>query len=77
MSAELTIRTLSADVVRSNLNDLIAVAADVPGEYWTAENFLVELPQKWRLSFAPLTDDDSACLGQVGSALGTFLDRLD
>ncbi len=52
MSSELTIRTLSADVVRSNLNDLIAVAADVPGEYWAAENFLVELPQKWRLSFA-------------------------
>jgi ribosomal protein S18 acetylase RimI-like enzyme len=51
VSEELTVRTLSADLVRRNLDDLIAVASDVPGEYWAAENFLADLPEKWRLSF--------------------------
>ena len=43
---------MSAALVRCNLKALIAVASDVPGEYWAAENFLAELPQKWCLSFA-------------------------
>jgi len=30
----------------------LAIAADIPGEYWSRENFLRELPEKWNLSFA-------------------------
>lgn len=30
----------------------LAIAADIPGEYWGRENFLRELPEKWSLSFA-------------------------
>lgn len=35
----------------------LAVAEDVPGEYWALENFLAELPMKWELSFAVAVDD--------------------
>jgi len=52
LADELTFETLSANGVRNNLDALIAVAADIPGEYWAAENFLVEPPNKWRLSFS-------------------------
>lgn len=51
MSAGVTIKTLSADIVRGNIDALIAVAADVSGEYWAAENFLADRPAKWELSF--------------------------
>lgn len=51
MTNALSFSTLSPEMVRSNIDALIAVAADVPGEYWTEENFLVDLPKKWVLSF--------------------------
>ena len=51
MTEGIAFKTLSADVVHRNLDDLIAVAEDVPGEYWAAENFLADRPKKWRLSF--------------------------
>ena len=43
--------TLSKGLIEAHLPALIAVAADVPGEYWDAEHFLVDLPEKWALSF--------------------------
>jgi GNAT superfamily N-acetyltransferase len=46
------IRTLQPEQIRRDPQAFLAVAADVPGEYWTAEHLLVELPDKWRLSFA-------------------------
>ena len=55
--AKVAFRTLTATVVGRNLDALIAVAADVPGEYWAAENFLAERPDKWRLSFGVWLDD--------------------
>lgn len=57
MTAKVAFRTLSAAVVRRNVDALIAVAADVPGEYWAAENFLAERPDKWRLSFGVWLED--------------------
>ncbi len=57
MKSDFAIHTLSAEYVRRHLDDLIAVAADVPGEYWAAENFLAELPGKWRLSFGFWRED--------------------
>ena len=38
--------------MRQHIAEFIAIAADEPGEYWTKENFLVDLPEKWRFSFA-------------------------
>lgn len=34
--------------------EIISIASDVGGEYWEKENFLVDLPGKWRLSFVAL-----------------------
>lgn len=51
MIIPLHVKTLTASDARRNIDELIAVAADVPGEYWTKEHFLADLPQKWRLSF--------------------------
>ena len=49
---EFQLHTLSPEDIRGHWTSLQAIAADVPGEYWTEENFLVDLPDKWRLSFA-------------------------
>ncbi len=57
MKATLNVRTLSLARVQGNLEALIAVASDVPGEYWTAENFLHDLPGKWCLSFGLWRND--------------------
>ena len=47
-----TIRPLSRVELVKSIDDFIAVAKDVPGEYWSREHFLLELPEKWRLSLA-------------------------
>lgn len=47
-----TIRPLSRDALEKSVDDFIAVAKGVPGEYWGREHFLTELPEKWRLSLA-------------------------
>lgn len=44
------------DLFERHAADCLAIAADVDGEYWKAEHFLADLPQKWRLSFAVLVD---------------------
>lgn len=45
-------RTLSRTDFTAFADAFIAVAADQPGEYWTAAHFLRDLPEKWILSFA-------------------------
>jgi GNAT superfamily N-acetyltransferase len=47
-----SIRPLGREQVVSRIDDFIAIAADVPGEYWTAQHFLAELAEKWSLSLA-------------------------
>lgn len=46
------LRLLSRAEVRKTLDSLVAIAADVPGEYWGPEHFLAERPGKWELSAA-------------------------
>ncbi len=46
------ILTLNAQQVRDCLSDFLEIGADVDGEYWQAEHFLLDLPEKWVLSFA-------------------------
>lgn len=45
------IKTLSKPLVEKHMAALIAIAADVPNEYWTEEHFFAERPRKWELSF--------------------------
>ncbi len=46
------IADLDRETVERHMGDLLAVAADVPGEYWEVEHFMLDLPEKWTLSFA-------------------------
>lgn len=49
------IETLSPDSVRHNIEEILGVADDVQGEYWSEKNFLSDLPEKWTLSFSAWT----------------------
>lgn len=58
MAPALDLRTLSPGEFVEHAEAFLAIAADVPGEYWGAENFLRDLPDKWRLSFAAWDGSD-------------------
>ena len=49
---ELEMRTLTRTEVERFQNEFLDIASDVPDEYWTLPNFLMDLPKKWVLSFA-------------------------
>lgn len=46
------ISDLTAKFILKYSADILDIAADIPGEYWTIENFLNERPLKWTLSLA-------------------------
>lgn len=48
-------RTLTRALAGSRVDELAGLAADV--DSWTADNFMVDLPGKWELSF--LAEDDT------------------
>lgn len=50
--------TLTPDALKDHADAFLDIASDVPGEYWTLDNFLVNLPEKWTLSFAAWDDDE-------------------
>ena len=43
--------TLDPTLFIAHEADFYVIGSDVPGEYWTREHFLLELPEKWDLSF--------------------------
>ncbi len=51
-----TIHPLTKEKLKEQLAVLLAVDAATPGERWTAENFLCDLPDKWELSFFSTND---------------------
>ena len=55
-AVSLTHVDLSPAWIQANCQSLLAVAADIPGEYWTKTHFLAELPMKWDLSFVVVND---------------------
>lgn len=50
-------RNLSPSQIRCHFGDLKKVSADIEDEEWELENFLMELPEKWALSFCVWIDD--------------------
>ena len=52
LPAGYAIRTISPGDVRTHLDAFLAIAGDVADEYWDEINLLMELPDKWRFSFA-------------------------
>jgi ribosomal protein S18 acetylase RimI-like enzyme len=51
-----TIHLLTKEKLKEQLAVLLAVDAATPGQHWTAENFLYDLPDKWELSFFSTSD---------------------
>jgi len=51
------IRPLTRAELAGHMDAFVAIAADVPGEYWDAEHFLAERPRKWVLSLAAWAED--------------------
>lgn len=52
LSHRITVRPLERGELTANIDGFVDVARDVAGEYWSAEHFLRELPDKWVLSLA-------------------------
>jgi ribosomal protein S18 acetylase RimI-like enzyme len=48
---------LSPEAIRAQEEEFLRIAEDVEGEYWALEQFLVELPEKWTLSFVAIAAD--------------------
>lgn len=48
---------LSSEVIRTQEEEFLHIAEDTEGECWALEQFLVELPEKWALSFVAIADD--------------------
>ena len=46
------IGAVDAEAIAQHAQTFVAIAADVPGEYWGVDNLLVDLPRKWELSAA-------------------------
>ena len=49
---------LTRDRARKFGHLLVSLGADLPWDYWTIENLLVDRPQKWRLSMLATVDDN-------------------
>jgi len=49
---EIIPRTISPRDILAHQEEFLDIAADVPGEHWSLQNFLMELPAKWDISFA-------------------------
>ena len=54
---ETNFRTVSPSDILTYQDEFLAIANDIPGEYWTLQNFLIDLPAKWDLSFALWQND--------------------
>lgn len=52
----IVLRSLDAAAFERDAAAFLTIAADIPGEYWSTENFLRPLPEKWPLSFAAYED---------------------
>ena len=51
MRPTLALRDLTPATVDSHADALVGLGRDIPGEYWTVDHLLMDLPDKWRLSF--------------------------
>lgn len=50
----MSFETFTATLFCAKETEFLSIAADIPGDYWTREHFLADLPEKWCLSFALL-----------------------
>jgi ribosomal protein S18 acetylase RimI-like enzyme len=55
---DLIIKKLTKPVLAGNIDQFIDILKDVPGEYWDATHFLIDLPGKFQYSCYALTEAD-------------------
>jgi ribosomal protein S18 acetylase RimI-like enzyme len=60
--ASTTILPFTLSLFEASRDGILAIAEDVPGEYWQVDHFRLDLPDKWTLSLASL-DQDGAAIG--------------
>ncbi len=58
MSEEIKLIPLDKEIVIKNYKTLSLVSKQIEGDYWTLENYLTELPMKWKLSEVCLMGSD-------------------
>lgn len=49
---------LRPEYIEQHIQQFLAIAADIPKEGWTLENYLYELPGKWQYSLAAVNEHD-------------------
>lgn len=57
MITRISILPLTPQQITANCDQFIAIASDIPDEYWGIENFLRDLPDKWTLSIAAWSNE--------------------
>ena len=56
LGKEFIFQTLKQEFIEDNVFEIIKIGRDVPGEYWKKQHFLIDLPEKWKLSFVVIDD---------------------
>jgi len=51
-----TIEPLNKNKLKQEIDTILSIDAHTPGEKWSAENFYLDLPEKWTLSLSLLTE---------------------
>lgn len=54
---EISINLLTKSFLQENLESFISILKDVPGEYWTADHFLMDLNDKWHYSLVSINKE--------------------
>jgi ribosomal protein S18 acetylase RimI-like enzyme len=57
---DLIIQELTRPVLTGNIDQFIDILKDVPGEYWKADHFLIDLPGKFQVSCCAFSEDKLA-----------------
>ncbi len=63
-----TLHTLNRDALAARASEFVRLESGLPGDDWTDEHFLGELPQKWQLSGVALDANDAVAGYAIASA---------
>ena len=56
----MSLEQLTKERTKIFIEQMIAMSAQLKGDYWTAENYLSDLNKKWELSYAAIENDTLA-----------------
>ena len=61
---EFSIFKLTKDYLVKNINDFINILKEIPNEYWSENNFILDLPGKWDYSIC-ITNKSNKLIGYI------------